>query len=423
MDEIVPKLWIGDLVSALDTETLKRNGISSVLTAMRGTVTINDTLMRHQILLDDTLDADILVHLPPSIQFIEKELEKGRGVLVHCQAGVSRSATIVAAYLMYSRDISADEALEIIREKRPIVEPNENFLHQLEVFYTSKGNISRRSKPVRMFYMERAMQEIMNGDGSQLETDMFAKFPRTPSDSVPSTPIMPRRRIRCKMCRQELATREHMIDHGQLGPPTPAALTPAGSRRPSSNLQPLTQIASNTPTHPEGQRTVGSLAMTSVDVNGAGETVISQSDYAVEDDARDDNGEQDTPNPNRTPQPGRALSSTGARPPAAVAPQDKLTSQGISRVDSSHPLSQASSQYATSADLSAALMANPKLAALRSPHISPAPAAPASIAPLPSITPISPPILINPKCSGYFVEPVGLPLLSSSSLLVLMCCV
>jgi dual specificity phosphatase 12 len=37
------------------------------------------------------------------------------------------------------------------------------------------------------------------------------------------------------MCRQELATREHMLDHGQLGPSTPANITPAGSRRPSTN--------------------------------------------------------------------------------------------------------------------------------------------------------------------------------------------
>lgn len=67
---------------------------------------------------------------------------------------------------------------------------------------------------------------------------MFAKYPRTPSDSTPNTPYpQPRRRLRCKMCRQELATREHMVDHGQVGPATPAAghvLSPAGSRRPSA---------------------------------------------------------------------------------------------------------------------------------------------------------------------------------------------
>ena len=79
---------------------------------------------------------------------------------------------------------------------------------------------------------------VTDGDGSALEMDMFAKYPRTPSDSTPNTPYpQPSRKLRCKMCRRELATREHMVDHGQVGPATPAtgnALSPAVSRRPSA---------------------------------------------------------------------------------------------------------------------------------------------------------------------------------------------
>jgi len=61
------------------------------------------------------------------------------------------------------------------------------------------------------------------------------------------------------------------------------------------------------------------------------------------------------------------------------------------------------------ADLAAQLQANPKLAALRSPGglsmtpMTPLQAAPKTI----DKSSISPPILMNPKCSGYFVEPVG----------------
>ena len=42
MDEIVPNLWVGDLPSALDTETLRTRNIRSVLTAMRGRVSIHE---------------------------------------------------------------------------------------------------------------------------------------------------------------------------------------------------------------------------------------------------------------------------------------------------------------------------------------------------------------------------------------------
>lgn len=47
------------------------------------------TFIRRQVSLDDLEDEDILTHMGPCVKFIEKELANGRGVLVHCQAGVS----------------------------------------------------------------------------------------------------------------------------------------------------------------------------------------------------------------------------------------------------------------------------------------------------------------------------------------------
>ncbi|TFK46775.1 hypothetical protein OE88DRAFT_1666997 [Heliocybe sulcata] len=148
---------------------------------------------------------------------------------------MSRSATIAAAYLMYARNLDPAGALELIRKARPNTQPNNGFLQQLDIFYKASFKVSRRDKSTRMFYLERAVMEMMNGDG-EIETEMFARYPPTPSDSAPPTPGGLHRRIRCKMCRTELARREHMMDHGQLGPATPAVpmgLSPANSRRPS----------------------------------------------------------------------------------------------------------------------------------------------------------------------------------------------
>jgi dual specificity phosphatase 12 len=90
--------------------------------------------------LDDVEEADVLQHLIPAITFIQAELDKGRGILVHCQAGTSacpriyvtilgrglscnpgRSATVAAAYIMYSLNVDASAAIDLIRKVRSTI--------------------------------------------------------------------------------------------------------------------------------------------------------------------------------------------------------------------------------------------------------------------------------------------------------------
>ncbi|KAJ6487779.1 hypothetical protein C8R45DRAFT_994291 [Mycena sanguinolenta] len=439
MDEIIPGLFVGDLPSAKNTENLKANNIFSILSAMRGRVTINETFVRHQILLDDTEEADVLAHFIPAITFIQAELDKGRGVLVHCQAGMSRSVTIVAAYLMYTKNIDTQAALDIIRQARPNIDPNPGFLQQLEIFHQAAFNISRKNQTARRFYMERAVEEVMNGDGSPPKTDMFAKYPRTPSDSAPATPGGPRRRIRCKMCRQELATREHMLDHGQLGAPTPAAMTPATSRHPSMTMVSRPQIdymsgSGARPRRPSGL--AETLSMSPLDTNDRPSEKESSEDESnkhtgvqrsVSDGLRrprlrplisgvadltmsalSTSALETDDEPEDGPQQQDQLSASAF---AAAARLGRRLSDAVlaSPADTSPPAPDANGAdgattrfSSANSDIAAQLFANPKLVPFRSPLISPL------MSPLtggPSL-PVSQPILINPKCSGYFVEPM-----------------
>jgi protein-tyrosine phosphatase len=64
--------------------------------------------------LRDSEDENLLRYLPEAIKFIHDALEgqpPGR-VLVHCQGGVSRSVSVVAAYLMKTRHMEAHEVGE-----------------------------------------------------------------------------------------------------------------------------------------------------------------------------------------------------------------------------------------------------------------------------------------------------------------------
>jgi protein-tyrosine phosphatase len=74
------------------------------------------------------------VHLSTAVKFIEDCREDGGIVLVHCAAGVSRSATVVAAWLMVSKKMSHKEALSFLAARRKVICPNPGFVKQLELF-------------------------------------------------------------------------------------------------------------------------------------------------------------------------------------------------------------------------------------------------------------------------------------------------
>lgn len=66
-------------------------------------------------------------HFQECIDFIKDALDNGGAVLVHCFAGVSRSATIILAYLMQERGMSFLDAMSFVKRRRPIIFPNFGF--------------------------------------------------------------------------------------------------------------------------------------------------------------------------------------------------------------------------------------------------------------------------------------------------------
>ncbi|OMH83498.1 Dual specificity protein phosphatase 9 [Zancudomyces culisetae] len=63
--------------------------------------------------------------------FINQAVDNRKNVLIHCQLGVSRSATLVIAYVMYSRGYSFNEAYQYVKARAPRISPNFSLLSQL----------------------------------------------------------------------------------------------------------------------------------------------------------------------------------------------------------------------------------------------------------------------------------------------------
>ncbi|KAH7910329.1 protein-tyrosine phosphatase-like protein [Hygrophoropsis aurantiaca] len=126
------KVYIGNISAALSLDLRKELGISHILSVCPENESTSPNHLT--IPVQDSEYEDLLIHLPQACQFIQSALDEGGKVLVHCLMGVSRSTTVVCAYLMWTRRISAAAAIQYIRKRRPQVHPNFGFTKQLQTF-------------------------------------------------------------------------------------------------------------------------------------------------------------------------------------------------------------------------------------------------------------------------------------------------
>jgi dual specificity phosphatase 12 len=134
-NEILSGLYLGSNFSARYRETLDKYGITHVLQVTQYTKTPFPEHYTYQVInILDRVDANIMIHFESAIKFIEEALASGGRVLVHCMAGVSRSATIVIAYLMWKTRCTLAAAWTEVERKRFIIRPNIGFFYQLELF-------------------------------------------------------------------------------------------------------------------------------------------------------------------------------------------------------------------------------------------------------------------------------------------------
>lgn len=133
--EIVPNLFLGDVYAAHNTKELKKRNITHIVTCTVGvSPPFPEAFQYKHLKILDCAAETINEHFAETSSFIASAMEEGGRVLVHCIRGVSRSATIVCAYLMTALKISHIDAVKTVRAKRPIARPNYGFMMQLEMY-------------------------------------------------------------------------------------------------------------------------------------------------------------------------------------------------------------------------------------------------------------------------------------------------
>lgn len=305
-------LYIGGFIGLRRTQALKNCNITHIVSVIDWEFKNDAPLIsgyKHlHIPVDDVEDENLLEWFPRSNRFIHEGLNykqafssnlgdgavsvpnKGSGVYIHCAMGKSRSATILLAYLLWAsrqrqsqnqttgetdemaplplKPLSVIEALELLRQGRPIAEPNEGFMDQLHMFqdmccptnetdlkshkiyrrWMNKRKVEESLRTMQAPEMENIIFEDESSDGGteegkkghmeEVADGVLAPDGTDETRSAAQTRLQSSSQvtIKCRKCRHVLATTPFILDH-----------QPPPHRDPSSEQAPQLE---NTPLPP-----------------------------------------------------------------------------------------------------------------------------------------------------------------------------
>ncbi|XP_057467729.1 uncharacterized protein LOC130757100 [Actinidia eriantha] len=174
-------------------------------------------LVRMAVPLRDMEGENLLDYLDVCLDFIDESRKEG-AVLVHCFAGVSRSAAIITAYLMRTEQLSQEDALESLRQSCEFVCPNDGFLEQLKMFEEMGFKVDH-SSPIYKRFRLKVLGDSYNR-GERIDSSKFGADPGLSTEEVTSevgatgnSVIVSTRAYRCKKCRRVVALQENVVDH------------------------------------------------------------------------------------------------------------------------------------------------------------------------------------------------------------------
>jgi len=134
--QVLPHLYLGNMRDASDMASLSRLNIRYVLnvTAKPPSYHLPPGFHYKHLEAADNGLQNLRQFFEEAFGFIDEAKKAGAGVLVHCQAGISRSPTIAVAYLMKHYPMAMADAYKFVKTKRSIISPNLNFMGQLWEF-------------------------------------------------------------------------------------------------------------------------------------------------------------------------------------------------------------------------------------------------------------------------------------------------
>ncbi|KAH8821214.1 protein-tyrosine phosphatase-like protein [Xylogone sp. PMI_703] len=215
------ELYIGGIFTLRRKSLLAETGITHIVSVLKYDFKDFEDWDKYehlQIEVDDSEDEDLLGEFERTGAWIEhalrewkdeNQVKKGK-VLVHCAMGKSRSVTIVLAYMLRQNPtLTVSEALELVRKSRPMAEPNEGFMAQLELYkqMVCPKDIDAHPKYQRWLY-QREVQLALAAGMAPEKLRFEDEHAQDPADG-PERDVQ----LRCKKCRRTVATSQYLVPH------------------------------------------------------------------------------------------------------------------------------------------------------------------------------------------------------------------
>jgi len=146
--KITNRIYVGSLADATNIDELKKNGVTHILSVMNGVYELYPNDFNYKLIhINDDKWEKIGKHFNDTTDYIKKTLDENTKnvILIHCQKGISRSVTILLAYLLFMYNLQEKieknstecviiELLKKIQDNRNIALPNEGFLNELKEY-------------------------------------------------------------------------------------------------------------------------------------------------------------------------------------------------------------------------------------------------------------------------------------------------
>lgn len=165
---ILPFLYLGNERDASDLQRLRMLDINYVLnvTSHLPGYSEEDGIIHKRLPATDSGHQNLKQYFEEAFEFIDEARRNNCNILVHCQAGISRSPTITIAYIMKHSLMSYVDAYRFVKSKRPIISPNLNFMGQL-------------------VELEQSLRSDNEEDGTECTSYRQCNGERTPSAQTP----------------------------------------------------------------------------------------------------------------------------------------------------------------------------------------------------------------------------------------------